>query len=314
MTPIIPLNLIDYPNKIYIKRDDLLPFAFGGNKVRIAQEFISDMKKQEKNCIIGYGSTRSNLSRALANICASERIPCYIISPTDDDGTRVETSNSMLVKKCGAIVYECSKTNVAETVDEVMDVCHEAGLKPYYIYGNRLGNGNEIVPMNAYRKVYAEIAKQSKEMGINYDYIFLATGTGMTQSGLLIGKSINHGSENIVGISIARNAEMETELIQKKIQTYISVCGVIPKFDCEVIVDDSYLCGGYGISNEKIDDFIMKIYSNYGIPLDPTYTGKALYGSLDYLQKNRIKDKNVLFIHTGGTPLFFDYLLKVQND
>ena len=65
-TPVIQIP--DEKNSIYIKRDDLFPFSFGGNKVRIALEFINDMKKQGKDCIVGYGNARSILSRALANL------------------------------------------------------------------------------------------------------------------------------------------------------------------------------------------------------------------------------------------------------
>ena len=31
-------------NELYIKRDDLLPFSMGGNKVRIAEAFFQDMR------------------------------------------------------------------------------------------------------------------------------------------------------------------------------------------------------------------------------------------------------------------------------
>ena len=72
-TPVIQIP--DEKNSIYVKRDDLLPFSFGGNKVRIALEFINDMKKQGKDCIVGYGNARSNLSRALANLCYQFKIP-----------------------------------------------------------------------------------------------------------------------------------------------------------------------------------------------------------------------------------------------
>ena len=53
---------------------------------------------------------------------------------------------------------------------------------------------------------------------------------------------------------------------------------------------------------------IRKVYASDGIPLDMTYTGKAFYGMVKYLEDNQIRDKNILFLHTGGTPLFFDFL------
>ena len=48
------------------------------------------------------------------------------------------------------------------------------------------------------------------------------------------------------------------------------------------------------------------MFAAYGLPLDGTYVGKALCGlkrlSLDENWTNR----KIVFIHTGGTPLFFD--------
>jgi len=50
------------------------------------------------------------------------------------------------------------------------------------------------------------------------------------------------------------------------------------------------------------------VFINDGIALDTTYTGKAFWGMQRYLEKQGIRGKNILFIHTGGTPLFFDVL------
>ena len=50
-----------------------------------------------------------------------------------------------------------------------------------------------------------------------------------------------------------------------------------------------------------------------GLPLDPTYTGKAFRGMLDYLDDRGVRGKSVLFLHTGGTPLFYDYLLATRR-
>lgn len=130
-TPVVQIPNDD--NDIYIKRDDLIPFSFGGNKVRIALEFISDMKKQGKDCIVGYGNARSNLSRALANLCYQFKIPCHIISPADEDGTRIDTYNSKMVLACNAEFHYCKKTNVKETIEQVLKELRDKGLKPYYI-------------------------------------------------------------------------------------------------------------------------------------------------------------------------------------
>lgn len=309
VTPIVKIN--DEENNIYIKRDDLLPFSFGGNKVRISEEFFLDMLSKKKNCIIGYGNARSNLSRAIANMAYAKGIPCHIISPADDDGKRVKTNNSRIVNSCNVVFHECSKTNVAETVKAVIEECENAGLSPYYIYGNELGKGNESTPVEAYVKAYLEIKNQSA--GLHFDYIFLATGTGMTQAGIIAGKKIYGGKETVIGISIARKAEDEKKVLSNFITSYSRSKNISFEFENDVFVVDDYLCGGYGKYNSEIKNTINRMFKQYGMPLDPTYTGKAFYGMNEYLAKNKIKGKNILFIHTGGTPLFFDYLKELNN-
>lgn len=83
-----------------------------------------------------------------------------------------------MVLACSAEFHYCKKTNVKETVEHVLKELRDRGLKPYYIYGDSTGKGNEQTPLLAYVKVYEDIKGQ-------FDYIFLATGNGMTQGGSL---------------------------------------------------------------------------------------------------------------------------------
>ncbi len=76
----------------------------------------------------------------------------------------------------------------------------------------------------------------------------------------------------------------------------------------KTIFIDDYTGDGYGRQNEDINNTIREMLVKYGIPMDSTYTGKAFTGMKKYIETNDIKEKNILFIHTGGTPLFFDYL------
>ena len=73
-------------------------------------------------------------------------------------------------------------------------------------------------------------------------------------------------------------------------------------------VIDDYRCGGYGKSDPEEVDLMSKVLRHYGIPLDPTYTGKSFWGMTQFLREHEVCGKNVLFIHTGGTPLFYDWV------
>ena len=311
-TPIIKINS-QLTCNIYIKRDDLLPFSFGGNKVRIAEEFFADMRRKKHDSIIGYGNSRSNLCRVIANMSKYYGVKCCIISPKDDDGQRVETSNSKIVRLCDSEIVICSKDNVSKTVSETISRHKDAGYSPYYIYGNEFGTGNKSTPVNAYYKCYNEILSQAKAYDLDFDYIFLATGTGMTQAGLLSGKLVSNGKEKIVGISVARKTEQETNVIYDYVKSFFKKKQLntnILKDD--ICVVDEYIGKGYGKKSSIIDKAIYDMMVLNGIPLAPTYTGKAFLGMRDYIIKNNISNKNVLFIHTGGTPLFFDNLRNVK--
>lgn len=310
-TPIQEIESINN-NNVYIKRDDLLGESFGGNKYRIACEFFKDMKNKNKDLIIAYGNSRSNLCRVISYLAYKYRIPCYIVSPSDDNGDRVDTFNSFLVNQTDAHYVFCSKNNVADTVEALITELTSKGYSPYYINGDKYGKGNEKVPVRAYYKVIDEIIEQEKTMNIDFDYIFFASGTGMTQAGLIAG-NINHGKKyEIIGISIARNMDNQTSKLNTFLNQYFNTKNYDYSDDIEF--NDNYLCGGYGSYNDVIRKEIINIYKENGIPMDPAYTGKAFVGMKNYLAENNIENKNVLFIHTGGTPLFFDFIRKLQYD
>jgi len=309
-TPIYKICELENNTLIYMKREDLLPFSFGGNKVRIATELYNDMIKNKMNCMIGYGNSHSNMCRTIANICYRGGVSCHIISPADDDGKRIKTNNSMLVETSGAIIHKCYKSNVKETVLKTINECIRNGLKPYYMYGNADGSGNERILSKAYIDVYYEILKQEMQLNLSFDYIFLACGTGMTQSGLVIGNQIYNGDKKIIGISVARQADVEKKVIENYVKCYADSYNTDVSAR-NIFVTDEYLCGGYGKYSKELSTVIKNMYFNYGIALEPTYTGKAYWGMIDFIKKNKITDKKILFIHTGGLPIFFDKMNEI---
>ena len=55
-------------NELYIKREDLLPFSMGGNKVRIGEAFFDDMKQKGCDCMVIYAQP------------SFESVPCSVSS------------------------------------------------------------------------------------------------------------------------------------------------------------------------------------------------------------------------------------------
>lgn len=301
-------------NHFYMKRDDLLPFSFGGNKVRFAQKFLEDMKREHCDSMIIYGNYHSNLCRILSTLCHKLGMPCYMVHNTEDIKEQKETQNSRVIRAMGVREIPCGKTGIAHAVQQAMDELTEKGYRPYYIYGNTKGQGREWVPVEAYAEAYEEICRQEEEKGVHFDYIFLASSTNATQAGLLAGSLKAGDNRKIIGISVSRNAKRGKEVIASDLNAYADKFGYSFPEDREehIYFTDEYLGDGYGRYSSKTADIIRKIYGEEGIPLDMTYTGKAFYGMVRYLEEHQIHDKNILFLHTGGTPLFFDFL--EEND
>lgn len=314
-TPIQLLESREDDNQIYMKREDLLPFSFGGNKVRFAQAFLEDMERKQCDAMLIYGGYHSNLCRILAAACAGRGIPCSMIHNVDDVDPGEISCNMHLIRSSGVREYRCRKGEIAPVVQAALNDFRQEGYNPYYIYGNIYGQGNVTVPMEAYLAVYQEILQQEAELGCYFDYIFLASSTNTTQSGLLAGHLLVGDARKIVGISVTRSSERAVAVINENLQEYQDKRGITfhDSTESEILVEDKYLAGGYSRWNREIIEVIRSVYRTEGIGLDPTYTGKAFWGMLEYLKEQKITGKRILFLHTGGTPLFFD-ILPVLND
>ena len=310
-TPVYQCNGQYGENEIYIKRDDLLPFSFGGNKVRKAQKFYQEIMEQTPDVLVTYGSSSSNHCRIIANLAKALGISCEIISPKEN---KHETPNSKIVANLGAKVRYCALNQVKETIDRTMVELAEKG-KPYFIMGG--GHGNPGT--DGYRDAYEEIIEYEREHQLSFDYIFHASGTGATQAGLIAGQLLSgRKNQKIVGISIARPAESGGNVVLESVADYFEdMMGkdkitkeekedYIQRAKATLCFTDRYRLEGYGAYNEGILKVIRQVEEQDGIAMDTTYVGKAFWGMTQYLKEENICGKKILFIHTGGTPLYFE--------
>lgn len=287
---------------VYIKRDDMIPFSFGGNKVRIAAELFKDAEKKKCDLIISYGSGASNLNRVVAHMAKACGMKCIVICK-EEAGEEGDSFNTLMVKYAGAKIVRCDRSSVRETVQKTFEDAEKEGFKPYYAYGDFSGTGNEAVCTGAYEKAFKEIAEYEEKQDMRFDDIFTATGTGMTQAGLLAGCLKAERKTSIHGISIARDAK----------KAYDSVLGALEAAGFEkdvadaINISDDCLFGGYGKYSEDVENTVLSLMNTYGIPFDPCYSGKAFYGMIREIDKKALSG-NILFIHTGGTAGFFDML------
>ena len=123
-----------------------------------------------------------------------------------------------------------------------------------------------------------------------FDLVCLACGTGATLAGMATRSSLP-----LLGFQVLKGAGY----LQREIEGHFREHGLAAT--CDWQVNDSYHFGGYGKVNRQLLAFTENFENLHGIPLEPVYAGKALFGLLD-LQKRDIfpRNKRILFIHGGG--------------
>lgn len=292
-------------NHLWIKREDLIPFSFGGNKARKAQLFFHEIDKGNYDCVVTYGSGSSNHCRVVANECCRRGLCCYIISPEE---ASEPTFNSQMMELFKAEITTVSVNKVHDTIEEKIRELRRAGKHPYFIEGG--GHGN--IGTEAYVRCYGEIKEFEEVHGMHFDYFFFASGTGTTHAGLVCGQLLAGDERNIIGISIARKNPRGRDIVLDSVRSYMGDRADEEAIRAATVFVDDYTYG-YGKDDKRVVETIEMVLKAYGIPMDATYTGKAFMGMTEYMSKHKIKDNNILFIHTGGTPLFFDFLKKIDR-
>ena len=126
-----------YGNQLYIKREDLIPFSFGGNKARKAQLFFEEIDRGTYDCVVTYGSGSSNHCRVVANMAAARKMACYIISPEE---ASCRTYNRDMMEAFGAEITICPVGEVHDTIENKLASLKHEGHQPYFIPGGGHGN------------------------------------------------------------------------------------------------------------------------------------------------------------------------------
>jgi D-cysteine desulfhydrase len=78
--------------------------------------------------------------------------------------------------------------------------------------------------------------------------------------------------------------------------------------DDDFVVYDDYLGQGYGVLGAPEREAIQRVARSEALLLDPVYTGRAMAGFIDLIEKGVFHaGQTVLFWHTGGTSALFEY-------
>jgi 1-aminocyclopropane-1-carboxylate deaminase/D-cysteine desulfhydrase-like pyridoxal-dependent ACC family enzyme len=276
---------------LFLKRDDLFPMAGGGSKSRKIQYIMDDMLNKKHDVLVTNGGPQSNHARSSALIAAELGMRCHLIIVLEPGKTYPLTGNLLLMKLSGAVIEFCEKEKLSESMDKAIIKYKKAGANPAYIWGG----GHNVAGTFAF--VDAAFEAQQQCLDWEPDYVVLASATGSTQAGLIIGYS--DAGTKVIGISVAREHKRGSSIIRQCIRDYTEPLGLSQK-DLSVYFRDEWTFGGYEKTSPELLEVIERA-AKTGTLLDPTYSGKAFYGLLQLVKRGDIpRGSKILFWHTGG--------------
>ena len=286
--------------RLFVKRDDLLSFGCGGNKVRKIQTIAAEAQAAGADALVTCGGVQSNHARVTA--AAGAALGMKVVLVLNGTPQPAPTANARLDKLFGAdIRYVDSRDERAPMMEKVAADLNAAGHRPYVV---PLGASTPTGALGFARWV-AELAAA----GVKPDVIIHATSSGGTQAGLITGCALFGVRARIVGVS----ADESAATLRAGISDLLS--GVAERLAAkretigarrEIEVDDSQVGAGYGVPTPASTEALELAARREGMLLDPVYTAKAMAGLIARVRAGEFTGKHtVLFWHTGGQVGYF---------
>ena len=281
--------------RLLIKRDDAIPFGFGGNKVRKLAFVAAQAVADGADALVTTGGIQSNHARVTAAVAATLGMRCVLIA----NGARQErpTANALLDALLGADVrYVASREERNAAIDDAAAQLAREGRRPFRI---PLGASTPLGALGFARAI-GEVLEQMPAP----DVIVHSSSSGGTQAGLLAGVALHGITTRVIGVSpddpAASIAGRVRDILQG-MRPLLGVDGAALAGARPIEIDDAFIGDGYGLPSDASREAQCLAAQREAIFVDNTYTAKALAGLIAAVRARRIPaDATVLFWHTGG--------------
>ncbi|MEM8999858.1 MAG: pyridoxal-phosphate dependent enzyme [Bacteroidota bacterium] len=261
---------------VHVKREDLIHPLVSGNKYRKLKYNLFEARAQGFQTLLTFGGAFSNHIAATA--CAGQEAGFATIGVIR--GAELEAQNPrnptlQLAEERGMQLHFVSREayRTKDTPHFLTDLKRQWGT--FYLLPE---GGTNVLAVKGCTEILTEADAR-------FDIVCCSVGTGGTMAGLI--NAITPGQQ-VLGYPALKG-----DFLSKDIRT-------LAQNDHWALIAD-YHFGGYAKVTRALIDFINSFKKITGIPLDPIYTGKLLYGILDMVKKDQFKKgTRILAIHSGG--------------
>lgn len=267
---------IHVKEQVFIKPDYLNHPFISGNKYRKLKYNILEAQQFQKTRLLTFGGAYSNHIAAVAAAGSEFGFKTIGVIRGEELVAKVADNPTLsFAKKQGMHFHFVSRESyrLKATNDFIESLKSKFG--DFYLIPE---GGTNTLAIKGCEEILTENDK-------NFDFICCSVGTGGTISGII---NSSGTSQNILGFPALKG-----EFLKEEISKFANN----PNWD---LISD-YHFGGYAKINTELISFINEFKAQYGLPLDPVYTGKMMYGVFDLMRQGYFpKGAKILAIHTGG--------------
>ena len=310
-TPFHPLPRLSRQigREVWIKRDDIIGPALGGNKARKLEFILADALEKGARKIVTFGGLQSNHARMTA--AAARRLGMEPHLFFFEHRPATFRGNLLLNQLLGARMHFIPLGGgggmTLEMANRLVRLVALALVGPHYFIpvGGHTWRG-----ALGYVAAATELVEQARAAGIEEGRVVVAAGSGGTLAGLMAGFHLLGTRLRLVGIDVGKLWKGFSRSIARLASETCSRLGRPHTFHPEDVplVEGTYVGERYAVPSAEGNEAIRLLAQSEGILLDPVYTGKAFAGLMDMARQGLLgKDEPIIFVHTGGIPGLFAY-------
>jgi 1-aminocyclopropane-1-carboxylate deaminase len=299
--------------ELWAKRDDCNSgLAYGGNKTRKLEYLVADALARGCDTLVSIGGVQSNHTRQVAAAAARTGMGCVLVQESWVDWPDVvydRVGNIQLSRIMGAdvrLVRSEFGIGFKESWEEALADVEAAGGTPYAIPA---GASDHRLGGLGFAGWAREVERQEDALGVFFDTIVVCSVTGSTQAGMIAGFAERERPRRVIGIDgSARPAETRGQVARIARATAELIGVGRPLRDDEIVLDERYHAGTYGIPDDATLEAIRLAGRLEGMITDPVYEGKSMAALIDLVGRGEIEpDASVLYAHLGGQPALSAY-------
>jgi 1-aminocyclopropane-1-carboxylate deaminase len=299
--------------QVWAKRDDCNSgLAFGGNKTRKLEYLVADALAQGCDTLVSIGGVQSNHTRQVAAVAAVTGMKCVLVQEHWVEWPDVvydRVGNIELSRIMGADVRLDPSgfgIGIKESWQQALSDVEAAGGKPYAIPA---GASDHRLGGLGFAGWAAELERQEAELGVFFDTIVVCSVTGSTQAGMIAGFAGQERERRVLGIDGSAKPAETREQVARIARGTAELIGLGRELrDDEIVLDERFHAGIYGIPDEQTIEAIRLAGRLEGMLTDPVYEGKSMAATIELVASGEIeRGSTVLYAHLGGQPALSAY-------